>query len=206
MATRTQIASDNFNRASLGANWSQLRTSSGIIIGGSAYITSDNYTALAVWAGAGVFTDDQYSVLKLYDDPNYTDDQFGVVVRGSGLDTTYQCYYVRFDDQASHGNELQTVIYRVNAGVISGALATANLTWDIGNTIELEVIGSNPVVLTVYKNGSPTAITYSDSSADRISTGGNPGVVINGQGLRGDDWEGGKLTSDRTSFVMPFSG
>src|SRR5947207_10251284 len=66
-------------------------------------------------------------------------------------------------------------------------------TWVDGDIIRLEAVGSNPVQLTLFRNGNPV-LTYTDATENLI--GGSPGIGIyspSGDHLTIDNWEGGNL-------------
>jgi len=67
-------------------------------------------------------------------------------------------------------------------------------TWVAGDILRLEASGSNPVQLTLLRNGNPV-LTYTDTAENLV--GGSPGIGIFssplGDHLAIDDWEGGNL-------------
>jgi hypothetical protein len=66
-------------------------------------------------------------------------------------------------------------------------------TWVVGDIIRLEASGSNPVQLTLLRNGNPV-LTYTDTTENFV--GGSPGIGIYsppGEHLAIDDWQGGNL-------------
>jgi hypothetical protein len=81
-------------------------------------------------------------------------------------------------------------------------LGTSNTeTWAPGDIIRLEASGSNPVQLTLLRNGNPV-LTYTDTTENLV--GGSPGIGIwslFGEHLAVDDWEGGNLAMQ--GILMP---
>jgi len=67
-------------------------------------------------------------------------------------------------------------------------------TWVPGDILRLEASGSNPVQLTLLRNGNPV-LTYTDTAENLV--GGSPGIGIFssplGDHLAIDDWEAGNL-------------
>jgi len=66
-------------------------------------------------------------------------------------------------------------------------------TWVAGDIIRLEASGSNPVQLTLLRNGNPV-LTYTDTTENLV--GGSPGIgnySTPGDHLAIDDWAGGNL-------------
>lgn len=194
---RSSIATDNFNRASLGTDWAQLNA----VTGGSISINSSiraapgadqppSTASTARWVGAGTFSDDQYSSLVLIGVGYWTADyNCGVVVRaGSGTDGS-RSYYGASVEYTDSGSQ-NTRLFKVVSGTYTSIYA-AGVSWTDGDRIELEAEGTT---LRVCKNGTPLggSFTQTDSSL----TTGLPGIVIGGVSVAyGDDWEGGNIGS-----------
>lgn len=191
--------SDDFNRASLGTNW----TVNG---GGSIYSSTEfQFTAgLGIeyaFYNAVTFTDNQFAQTKL-SNLSTNANKMGPAVRINSAGNTFytlRCYATICE------------FYKF----VSGATGTGSLpsiggyTPTLGDTVRLEVTGSNPVVLHAYKctdgaactskvNLGTAGYTYSDSDADRIVSGsagihGNYIETAAGNNGRIDDWKGGNL-------------
>lgn len=152
----------------LGANWTgsvpQLDLG---IISNTAYQTANVSDNAAYYSGA-TFFNDQYSKVTLADATGAS----GVIVRANATD------YVL--GQFSTPNYK---IYWYNAGVYTeiatGAGSIAN-----GDTLELRALGQT---FSLYKNGT-LVITGTNASAPSI---GNPGIVLENDTSRLNDWEGG---------------
>lgn len=191
---RTAIATDDFNRASLGANWAQIANG----VGGSISINSSTRAtgatgngaenAAARWVGAGTFTANQYAAAKLlnfdYQNANYW---AGVIVRASGdTDAARDFYYaiVQMDDG---GPSYTTRVGKVVNGTDT-SLANVDQAWSVNDVISLEVEGTS---LRVFRNGTQIAgLNATDAS---LSTGA-PGIILS-QSFYLDDFEGGNITA-----------
>lgn len=194
---RTSIATDNFNRASLGSDWTQLNTGaagdvlldSSIQIKGQYATQPTDQQGTARWVGAGSFTDDQYSQVKLVNplDWNGATHRAGVIVRASADTGANRDYYEAYIAQDS-GTTPTTYLAKWVNGTRTGLYSAAQ-TWAANDTISLEAEGTT---LRVCRNGTPLggSWTVTDSS---ISTG-LPGVTMAGLTLA-DDWEGGNMGS-----------
>jgi len=80
-------------------------------------------------------------------------------------------------------------IYKRKDGVYSEMTAGSTERWVAGDIIRLEAVGSNPVQLTLLRNGTPV-LSYTDSIDNFV--GGSPGIGIWSDKVV-DDWEGGNL-------------
>ena len=100
---RTSIATDDFNRAALDSNWAQLNNGtagavsidSSIRIKGQYSSQPTDEHAMARWVGAGSFTDDQYSQVKLVNPLDNVGGNYrhGVIVRASAdTNNARDCY------------------------------------------------------------------------------------------------------------------
>lgn len=203
---RTSIATDNFNRASLGSDWAQLNTaiSGDVLIDSSIRIKGQYSTqptdqqTVARWVGAGSFTDDQYSQLKLLNPLDFLGSVYraGVIVRASsdvGNNRDYYEAYIAYDSVSTPTTYLAKWVNGTRTGLYSAAQ-----TWAVNDTISLEAEGTT---LRVCRNGTPLggSWTVTDSS---ISTG-LPGVTMAGVGALGDDWEGGNMGSGTPVYAPP---
>ncbi len=189
---RTSVATDDFNRASLGSNWSQLNAAlaGNVVTTGSTQVTGSfatqptNQISAVRWVGAGSFTNDQYSVLKLTNAAASLGSTIraGVVVRASGSDSS-RTYYEAVVFQAG-----TTELNKWVSGTRTN-LHSASVTWANNDTIELEAEGTT---IRVLKNGS--ALGGSFTQTDSSITTGAPGFATTAS-FTCDDWEGGNLSS-----------
>ncbi len=206
---RTSVATDNFNRASLGADWAQLDNGYGnVVTNSSLYVASDsgadgglNRMGTARWVGAGTFTDDQYSSLKLVEPLGFVGGtaRAGVIVRASadtGANRDYYEAYVQSDSSTT-----PTTVFAKQVNGTRTLLHSAAVSWAVNDRLELEAEGTT---IRVCKNGTPLggSFTQTDSSI----TTGLPGVAMGTSGNRGDDWEGGNLGSGGGSPVGSLVG
>lgn len=199
---RTAIATDDFNRASLGANWSQIANG----IGGSISINSStratgatgNYAenAAARWVGAGTFTANQYAAAKLlnfdFQSANYW---AGVIVRASGDTDAARDFYYAIVQMDGGGPSYTTRVGKVVNGTHT-SLANVGQAWSVNDVISLEVEGTS---LRVFRNG--TQITGLNATDASLSTGA-PGIILS-QSFYLDDFEGGNITGGGASPVDP---
>jgi hypothetical protein len=169
------IATDDFNRASLGANWTNAL---------GAVVIDSNTRAVCSVAGendafynALTFSADQYAqaVVTLS-----TADWVGVCVRASA-NNSYVFY----------GSTSDWEITRWVSGV-AGVIASGSWTASTGDVLRLEVVGTT---LRAFRNGVLVSIATDTS----LSTG-NPGVSFWGTNASfnafADDWEGGDLYNE----------
>ena len=191
---RSLIASDDFNRASLGANWQQLNSAgagnaviiASTLLDGTASPPTEDGSAIG-WIGAGTFSNDQYSSIIA------TDLSFGSVGTGMGVivrastdaDATRDYYYfsVRTNGVGFFGKIVNGTETVFNTGAV---------TFTGGDRIELEAEGTT---IRCCKNGTPLggAWTATDSS---LSTGKPGASPYNGAaGCNGDNWEGGDMAA-----------
>lgn len=190
---RDVIATDNFNRASLGADWAQLYPFNGSLVINSSIRLSSDTSSLASsstagrWVGAGTFTDDQYAkiAIKFLDDIS-TSHWGGVIVRASADQDSARDFYYAIVESSGAGPNYTTRVGKIVNGTHT-SLATSSVAWAVNDTIELEVEGS---ALRVFKNGTQiTALNVTDTAL----TTGKPGAITN-QFFYLDDWEGGNIT------------
>jgi hypothetical protein len=193
---RTQIATDNFNRAdagSLGANWGDLNPNWGTSdIASNQVVGAGNGGGgqAARWIGAGSFTDDQYSILEVRAlSFSGAANRIGVLVRGSADTDGSRDFYSAFVELNSAGPTYTTVLMKTVNGTETTIASTSN-AWSVGDTIELEVEGT---ALRVFRNG--TQIEALDSTDSALSTG-LPGLITSGDAsvAIGDNWVGGNIT------------
>ena len=196
--SRTSIATDNFNRPAIGADWTQLNDGWGSIATVSSlyFMKAGNgdptagTEGAAVWAGTGTFADDQYAsavlvTLEWQSGKNYT---IGVICRASTDTNANRDYYwagVAHDNSASP--------YTTMFGkVVNGTTTTfyeATAAWAVNDRIELECEGTT---IRVLKNG--VALGGSFTTTDSAIASGKPGIMAGGTTTtQGDNWDGGSL-------------
>lgn len=186
---RSAVATDNFNRASLGSNWTQLNPgTSNLIIGSSTFLYSDAGAASGRWDGAGSFSADQYAKMTVSGIANLSTAYWiGVVCRASpdinGIRDMY--FYVVYADSATSQT---TEIGKYVDGSYS-SLTSTTIAWTAGDTIEIECEGTT---IRGYKNG-----VQQQSTTDSSLSSGHPGATAagNSTSVQGDNWEGGNLVS-----------
>lgn len=207
-AACTTVQSDDFNRASLGANWTQLNTdwvtvtiNSSIKIDGNG--SSGNPTAgtegAAVWAGSGSFTDDQCSTIAVSDLAwHSTNFNTGVIVRASTDVNAGRDYYwaVVYADQ---NGPSYTVAYGKKVNGTNTTFNSATTTWAAGDRIGLEAEGTT---IRVTKNG--TALGGSYTTTDSALTTGKPGIMASNSNPTGDDWIGGSVGGGAAAQTFGF--
>lgn len=201
---RTLVASDNFNRASLGADWAMVNTIRGNVVINSSTRVWGEYAAIgddhptARWVGAGTFSDDQYSSAVIIDStPTGSTYRFGVVVRASADTNANRDYYEVF--VALITGLVTTHLVKVVNGTKTDIYVSSSPTWADNDRIELEVEGTT---LRVCKNGTPLGGSFTATDSD-ITTG-KPGLSVTNQ-MYLDDWEGGSLGGGGSSAVPIFS-
>ncbi|HXC36478.1 MAG TPA: YDG domain-containing protein [Candidatus Acidoferrales bacterium] len=196
-AQTTEVASDDFNRPDgpLGTNWAYPSASETTFVITNDTVTpadSDHHTE-ALWTSNN-FSNDQYSQIYLSTIGPWT----GVVLRA---DTNQDEFYMGFvfapNDYRIYLRYGDTNTYQYFS------LATGSaVTWQTGDTMRLEVSGSNdPVTITMYRNDAPVLVWRSIVNADPfpVKNGGNPGIGIysrTGDNLTLGDWQGGNLNPD----------
>lgn len=204
---RTSVATDNFNRASLGtSDWTQLNTSASgdVQIDTSTRIKGQYGTqpggnrAAARWVGAGTFADDQYASIRLATNPAAGDsptNSCGVIVRASSGTGASRNYYEAYVVQSASAS-VTTVLAKWVSGTQT-VIATGTSTWATNDLLSLEAEGTT---LRVCRNGTPLGgiYTVTDSS---LSTGA-PGVTMSSFGVLGDDFEGGSIAADTTGPTL----
>ena len=195
---RTQIATDDFNRAdgNIGSNWTYIFDIAWTGAGSTISVLSNKARALSegshsqieVWAGAGSFTTDQYSKATVSGLAQNGDPYRAGVVARCSTDTDanrdYYAYWIKDTGASSKTTEL----FKVVNGTTT-VLDTRSTTWANGDTVEIECEGTT---IRGLKNGvEVVSVTDSELSA------GKPGIAIGGtsSGPFLDDWEGGILSA-----------
>lgn len=194
---RVLVQTDNFNRASLGANWAQLAPVNGnIAIFSSTYVSGgnggpDDSRQSARWVGSGTFTADQYSELAISNlsDLN-TDYGMGVICRASA-DTDAGRDYYEAVVLATVGASTRTVRLGKYVNGTYTQLNSATMAWANGDRIGLECEGTT---IRATKNG--VALGGSYTQTDTSLSSGQPGVSGAGSDIiHGDDWEAGNMAA-----------
>lgn len=191
--SRTTVATDDFNRASIGTDWSAVNSDFGSIVTVSSTHAEGSAqwpiaTAIcSKWVGSGSFNDDQWASVVIGAMSALSVDYYtGVAVRvGTGNNATRSYYGAIVCYDPSGGNNT-TKLFKVVAGTTT-TLNSGTVAWANGDRIDLEVEGTT---LRLCKNGTPLggAFTQTDSS---LSTG-LPGVVGTSS-TSGDDWQAGNF-------------
>lgn len=194
--TRTSIATDNFNRGSIGSNWTQLNSVNGTMttvntddVMGSA-TSGGNGGQAAVWGGSGTFTDDQYGTIVIATLPNVADGySMGPTCRSSTDTGSNRDYYYVYVVAAGSGPNYTTTFGKIVNGTNTTFDSTAR-AWSVGDRIEIECNGST---IRALKTGT----AFFTQSSETSLTTGKPGILgSGGTGTTyGDDWEGGNLTT-----------
>jgi chitodextrinase len=178
-------ATDDFNRAdgALGANWAKPLPASErtlVIVGNQVTPDIENAHCYAYWIG-NTFSQDQYSQVQISNVGPWN----GVIVRAqSAIDRFYLALVLAANEHR---------IYLRKDGFYYLLSSGNTETWVTGDIIGLEAAGSNPVQLTLLRNGNPV-LSYTDSTENLV--GGSPGIGIyspSGDHLAIDNWEGGNL-------------
>lgn len=208
MTRSATIASDDFNRASLGTtDWTQMNTAlagdvqidSSIKIKGQFGTQATDQKATARWIGAGTFSNDHYSSTLVVTTPtsSSTTNTIGAIGRASGSAGTRTFY--EFFVEGDPTSPITTLNKWVNGTRTILAQATG-VTWAANDLIEIECEGTtirgckNNTVLGSGGFSFTTGSTFTVTDAS-ISTGA-PGVVVSGTaGIFGDDWKAGDMTA-----------
>lgn len=195
---------DDFNRANgvLGANYTRgLGTANTIqVVSNAAQVGVSSSDFYALYTGTS-FGSDQEAAITIVSDFFPTDDYVQLAARASGADSTFAGYAVYTNLTSGAGN---TEIARYSAGS-STTLKSATVTFSSGDQIGIRVTGSNPVVISLLKNGS-VVDSYSDSSGSRISSGGTIGFgayEYGGNTSVLDDFTGGDYGSSPATLSSP---
>jgi hypothetical protein len=203
--SRSSVATDDFNRASIGANWLQLAD----LIGGTMEISAstvcygtsaqgDSGRQAARWAGSGTFSNDQYSSIVISGITTALNDNYGigVICRASSDTNSNRDYYEAFMYNTSSGST-QTIRFGKYVNNVYTSFNDATVTIGNGDRIELECVGTT---IRVCKNG--TALGGSFTTTDSSLTTGKPGISgAGGTNIFGDSWEGGDVTAGVTAAM-----
>lgn len=190
MATRSVVATDDFNRADggLGANWSEAATAytdnQPVIVSNEVKSGGEGSYDNASYWNANSFANDQYAKARISALPASGTSLMGVMVRGNGTDYCFNQY-----KRDSGSNKSR--IYWFNAGAYTAIALQNTTTFATNDTIELEVEGTT---YTMYKNGV-SILSGSNASAP---SSGSAGLTVYDLDERLDDWEGGDMVSAST--------
>jgi hypothetical protein len=193
---RTSVATDNFNRASLGSNWQGLYTWDGnLTIQSSTLVRGSGTANPARWNGSGTFSDNQYSSATIVtfggvDTSNY---YLGCICRASGdvdssATNTRDFYEFIVQDVSARRIELAKTVN----GTRTILAFSATSSFANGDIISMEVEGTT---LRGYRNGVLIL-----SATDSDLTTGKPGL-IGSDGTTMDDWDGGDVTASTTPTI-----
>jgi chitodextrinase len=178
-------ANDAFNRADggLGVNWVKPVPASEqtlIIANNAVTPDTDNTHCFAYWVG-NTFNQNQYSQVQMRNVGPWN----GVIARAqAGIDRFYMAFVFDVNDYR---------LYLRKDGLYYSLATGSSETWVPGDIVGLEAVGSNPVQLTLLRNGNPV-LTYTDATENLV--GGSPGIGIFSRtdaNLTIDNWEGGNL-------------
>ncbi len=207
MATRTSIATDNFDRANvspIAPNWTQCGDTGFV---GTIDLDSNQYragnststigqTAACYWSGAGTFTDHQYSKAIISALQNGgVDDAVGVIGRASGVDTTRTFYYFGIAQNGGASTWLARFGKVVNGTQTS--FNEANVTFTQGDSAEIEC-GDGTTTTTIRALINGVALGGAWTVTDAAIATGQPGIFSMSNSVTfaaGDNWEGGSLTA-----------
>lgn len=174
-------ATDDFNRANLGGNWTLgLNT---VSITGSVNVIGTVSVDNSAWWNANAYSGDHFAGIMR---TNGVDGGGPLVRHQNGTNTFYS--FSAFS--ASGAN-----VYEVTAGTfVALGAAYSGLTVGANHTLGLDATGST---LTPYVDGIAQA-TRSDSTI----TGGAPGVHCSSSGAPLDNWIGAELSGITTIFII----
>lgn len=200
---RTQVATDNFNRAgpALGSDWTQWYPAWGFaVIGASTVFTGPGGVLMgAHWTGAGSFGDDQYCKVTLAGTVAFTNNAVAAGVRMQGSDSTRSGYFAQCLDNNDPNRTFR--ILKVLDGTQT-VLSTVSRAMASGDTIAIEATGTSTVTLTAWHNDvQVTALDITDSSSPL--TGGKPGICITETNPTADDFDAGTVGAAATTSLPP---
>jgi hypothetical protein len=166
-------ATDNFNRASLGTNWT-LGLNSIVTSGSTVAKGNSGGNDSSAWWNLDTFGGDHYAQIVIKTDG----DGGGVLVRHqSGANTFY----------AFLSDGTRCTMYEVTGGTFATLGADYANNTVVNDVLKLDATGST---LTPSLNGTPLA-TRTDASI----TGGAPGLEVFSTTTTYDDWLGGPILS-----------
>lgn len=178
--------SDDFNRATIGANWTTVSAATTWAITGNvrAYSYGDNYNAM-VWS-ANSLTQDHYSEAVM-GTCIISYNSGGVCCRASNAADTWYGFFVN-----TGGCFLHKMVAGSGADLATNAAVGAN-----GSVVRIEVTGAGDITCKI--DGS-TVITYTDSSSPLSGTYcGVTSRGSNSDNISLDSWAGGDLGGGATA-------
>lgn len=210
---RTVIATDDFqsytDNTFPSTNWTDLDNFNGQIrvFGTTAKAVRNAFSGAysTMRRSAGTYSADQYAEVAILGlSGTETSDKIGVTCRNTAdAAPNDDCYMAYVDDIATRTCRLERLIN----GTRTPLTTDTATTWTAGDRVSMEVTGTGATVsIKVFKNNVEiTAMAYSDTSVDRITAAGRPGVMCftdGGNNLTGDDWEGGDMTAGGASSIL----
>lgn len=200
-ATLTALQADTFTRANastLGANWTAVSTTAGCQISGNQAIPSTTAAVGTCFFSAADWPNDQGSKVTMSTIAALGTDLSGALVRVQIAPLATNGYYAGSHNIAdSHVHLIRIVL----GGFTN--LATSADTIAVGDTVQIQVQGCNPALLTVLHNGVAEAgmNPFSDTSG-LGPCGGSPGILVfspNSTANAGvTNWTGYAVTSPPT--------
>jgi hypothetical protein len=170
-------ASDDFERATLGTNWTRFGGSAAEIVNGHDLGAPDPANWCFVGWTASTFDTDQFSEIVVASGKPGTM-LFQVYVRRRASDLAR--YGFHFDDENGSGgiaNPRWEIKYDGVPGPQTISLATVAATMPApGDTLRIEATGTDPVVIKGFHNGQQV-ISVADTNHQRITTTGPVGMV-----------------------------
>lgn len=198
--------SDNFNRANgaLGANYTRGRgPTDGVAISSNAAKVPNNNDDAMYIRSAETFAADQELEVTIVGGVGAQPGHVGYIeigVRASGADATLAAYTVYCSDGSD------SAIARITSGTATD-LKAITLSLSASDKLKIRATGTNPVVVSVYKN-SVLVDSYSDSSASRIASGkpaigGYSNSILTTYQPVFDDATGGDVSGGTDATVTP---
>lgn len=190
------LASDDFNRTSLGSNWEQLNPDWGNMtidsVSGQVYGASANGESLrmaARWVGAGGITGNQWAKAQIGTLSHLNGDYaIGVICRASGSNAT-RSYYFLVVHHDSSGPTYTTVLGKIVAGTLT-VIHSSSVAWSVAD--EFGLLCNNTTIVGL-KNGVSIGASY--SVTDSSIGSGLPGITgSGGSTVRLDNWTAGNYT------------
>lgn len=190
---------DNCNRANgaIGANYARASGVAGNIVVDTNQLLCSGAADTMFRVTSVSFGNDQEMEVEIVSGLGSGTDYAEVGARVTGTDGTLNGYTF-YSDGASGASHTEIGQYVNN--VIS-VLKTIATTFTAGDKLKGRVTGSNPVVLTIYKNGV-LVDTYNDVAAGRIQSGGTIAIgTYSDGGLRLDNIDGGDVAGGSTPTI-----
>jgi hypothetical protein len=191
------MATDNFNRASLGSNWTEIPIMDAAlqIIGGSAVGGAAGYNNSGMYYNVESFNAAQYGKVKVS-----TNIYSGLVFRCDPANNNHYDLFIR-SFSASYG--ARSGRYVNGTYTLTG---TSYKTCDSGVVLEGRMESAENGNIDLYYDGVDQDFTFTDSS---ILAGGYAGLYMyaldNTTGVL-DDWEAGNISSGPTSISVSDAG